>query len=276
VVYADSLITCFVHKTNFVATGNFRITPLTRASVVLFENGNAVDTLVHQSNGKYLSDIVASVNKTYTFRASMANYPDAQGTSHIVANTEILGIDSLSLVTMPYGGGTMQFFRLRVSKNQDEVGFYRMLVLQPRYDYTYDPLTYVVIDSVENYYPVYIDMEYARGIEFTKESTIYINGYQYWHNQYFFTDKFVNSNNQGFIEFPISQYSFKSSNQKLILKLQKISKDFFIYHQSLSLLREGMDIPLFYQPVQTFMNIEGGLGIIGTSIVMPDYFYPAR
>jgi hypothetical protein len=39
------------------------------------------------------------------------------------------------------------------------------------------------------------------------------------------------------------------------------------------MLDDYYDFPLFSQPVQTYMNIEGGLGFIGTSVIIPVYYY---
>ncbi len=275
VFYADSLIWCYVHKSNYVATGNFTITPLVNARVVLFDDAQPLDTLTHVGYGRFESSVRASTNKTYRLRASHANYPDAEGTSQTVTPSEIKSVEIIGTIPSSNGDQSMNLYRLRTSKNGNEAGYYRMRVFEHRYDYIYDQWN-TIIDSMESFYPVYINMEYARGIEFEKYSEVFNGEYTNWQYTYYFTDKFVNAEGDGFIEFPIDQSSPWLYGNRLVFKVEKISKDFFLYQHTLSLLQSGDDFALFYQPVQTFMNIEGGLGIIGTSMVLPDYLFSEK
>ncbi|HOG19049.1 MAG TPA: hypothetical protein PKW37_01210, partial [Salinivirgaceae bacterium] len=77
--------------------------------------------------------------------------------------------------------------------------------------------------------------------------------------------------NEGIIEFPVFYSSAEEANYLFVI--EKISEDLFMYEHSLYMLDDYYDFPLFSQPIQTYMNIEGGLGFIGTSVIIPVYYY---
>ncbi len=272
IIYVDSIIQCHISKSNIATSGSFAIKPLTNANVVLSEDGVIVDTMIHTATGKYLSNITALDGKVYKIHVSLASYNDAIGTSQLIKRPKWLTIDSIGIISQPYESIKMIMFRLKIPKEEGNTNYYSMKVYRQSVLYSYDQYTYDIIDSVIEYRPVEIDMEYAHGIEFEKYH--YEEVYSLY--KYFFTDKITSTENEGIIEFPVANSYDANQQRHYLFVIEQVSKDLFLYEHSLSLLFDNSTPTLFSQPVQTYMNIEGGLGIIGTSIVLPNYYYPAQ
>ncbi len=267
IIYTDSIIECYVHKSNSVASGIFTVQPLTNATVVLSENGVVVETMTHVSNGKYLSNTTASAGKIYKIHVSLNNYDDAIGTSQIVYKPEWIKIDSIGVVTSYQDNQGMIMFRLKMPK-ESATNYYAMTIYEKLLIHIYDEETHEIIDSTFQYFHMLADMDYARGIEFSRYHYDGETGYE----KYFLTDKITSQENEGIIDFPIRN-SIEQRNRTLLFVIEKISEDLFMYEHSLYMLDDYYDFPLFSQPVQTYMNIEGGLGFIGTSVIIPVYYY---
>jgi len=268
IIQIDSIITCFVHKSNIVTSGNFRVQPLTNATVVLSENDVVVETMTHVSDGKYSSNTTAVAGKVYKIHVSLNDYDDAIGTSQIVYKPEWIKIDSIGVVAPSQYFEGMIMFRLKMPKNIS-ANYYAMKVYRKVLLYIYDTETHQIIDSTYDYYPLWVDLERSRGIEFTR---YYYDG-ESSYEKYFFTDKITSQENEGIIDFPVNNWYGQERGSFLFI-IEKVSEDLFMYAHSLSRLYEYDDIPFFSQPVQTYMNIEGGLGFIGTTAIMPEYYYP--
>ncbi|HOG19048.1 MAG TPA: hypothetical protein PKW37_01205, partial [Salinivirgaceae bacterium] len=168
IIYTDSIIECYVHKSNAVASGIFTVQPLTNATVVLSENGVVVETMTHVSNGKYSSNTIALEGKIYKIHVSLNNYDDAIGTSQIVYKPEWIKIDSIGITPPHEVYGRNITFRLKISKENGFTSYYSMEVYKKSKEYIYDIDTGEIIDSIYGYFPVTVSIDLAYGIEFTR------------------------------------------------------------------------------------------------------------
>lgn len=78
--------------------------PVTNALVVLFENEVAVDTLVHRSNGRYLSDFQGEVGRSYRVAVTVPEregYPSGTWTSATEALNRCNDADSIYSEFLP-------------------------------------------------------------------------------------------------------------------------------------------------------------------------------
>lgn len=78
--------------------------PVTNALVVLFENGVSVDTLVHRSNGRYLSDFQGEVGRSYRVAVTVPEregYPSGTWTSATEALNRCNDADSIYSEFLP-------------------------------------------------------------------------------------------------------------------------------------------------------------------------------
>jgi len=78
--------------------------PVTNALVVLFENEVAVDTLVHRSNGRYLSDFQGEVGRSYRVAVTVPEregYPSGTWTSATEALNRCNDADSIYSQYLP-------------------------------------------------------------------------------------------------------------------------------------------------------------------------------
>lgn len=264
VIYIDSLITCYVHRTNFALEANRRITPLPDAFVQLEIDGVISDTLTHVANGKFRSQRIAQQNKIYRFIVSREGFPTASAQSSVITPTQITRLEKIGFGSTT-SGTYFTKFRLTLEKDPNNKGFYAFV---PFLDKTYfeedssQTISYIT--------PLYVDMSRSRGIEFSKHSSRMRLGDLESLAMFYFTDKLVSSGNNSIIEFSIEQYDPSEDYlQKMFLFVEKISEDFFLYEQSLSALWDSYDFSLFSQSVQVFNNVDNGMGIVGTCLSYP-------
>ena len=150
---------------------------------------------------------------------------------------------------------------------ESATNYYAMTIYEKLLIHIYDEETHEIIDSTFQYFHMLADMDYARGIEFS-DTIMMVRLVM----KNILTDKITSQENEGIIDFPIRN-SIEQRNRTLLFVIEKISEDLFMYEHSLYMLDDYYDFPLFSQPVQTYMNIEGGLGFIGTSVIIPVYYY---
>lgn len=267
-IYVDSTIQCTVLKTYIVTSNTNAIYPIKKATVLLYENGALIDTMQHTAAGKYISKITAQYGKIYTIEATANSYPKATGKSEALLPCGNVHIDSIGkIVSSNFSDDNLWLYRLRFDKNNAETGYYRMTIECLTNSDVYDPQTGALVDSGSVVLPGRIDEELSRGVEFYRykrfpKSATYI----------YFTDKLKNEHNQGYVEVAVD--FGVPSHHKAIFNIEKISADLFLYYHSINTAEEGDDLMFFSQPVQIFSNIEGGVGIVGVSKVLPTYTFP--
>ncbi len=265
VIYVDSLITCYVHRTNFALESNRRITPLPDALVQLEIDGVISDTLTHVANGKFTSRIIAQHQKIYRFIVSREGFPTASAQSSVLTPTQIISLEKIgSGVTT--SGTYFTNFRMTLENDRNNLGFYAFIPLVEKNYFAWDDST----QELSYLSPLYIDMSRSRGIEFSKHSSrIRLHDLESF-EMYYFTDKLTSSGNTSIIELTIEHYdSSQNYLANMFLLVEKLSEDFFLYEQSLSALWNSNNFSLFSQSIQVFNNVDNGMGIVGTCLSYP-------
>ena len=247
-VYPDSILTCRLFQTSHAAYGQFSILPISNALIVVLENEQLYDTLRFVNDGLYIGNKTASIENRYKFQATVANFTQVSAFTEVLPNNEVLSVDSVSMRT-DQDGMTKVIMRVRMSYNPDITSYYRLKAIA-HIEWVDEN------DSLHTYFQdidLYNDENLA-GIEFYS-----------WKNQaLYYTDK-IRGDQSAYAEIAIDSYYFNDLNCKnLVFYIDQLSSDLFSYEHSLMLHNEVDDIPIFYQSVQVFNNIEGGVGILGT------------
>lgn len=90
---SDSVITAFANRSQGIQdTGEVK--PVTDALLILKENGVVVDTMRHDSDGKYISPrgVIAVAGRSYTIEGSAAGLPSTVGTFTLPLPPTVLNI----------------------------------------------------------------------------------------------------------------------------------------------------------------------------------------
>jgi len=245
----------------------------TNAIVQLFEDNNLIDVLQYteQFNNHYYmtfpfykSTKTVSANHTYNIKIALAGYTTVSAKTTIPKTVQILDIDTLTVIKHIENGGGYQNemeylqFSLRFKDAQTEENYYAVSV--------YGINSFVqVYDSVGN---ITDTVQYPANFGLETDDLIFDNNMNNY-SMLYFSDKLINGN-ETVIKFKIpftkdfqSYLSYYVKKFALTIRLQSISKDFYIYKQTLSKYYDTHEDPLS-EPVQIYTNVENGAGILGS------------
>jgi hypothetical protein len=211
---------------------------VTNAFVVVYENDQPIDTLVHVENGKYESDFGKPfAGKTYSIRVQAENYETATAQSLI---PNVTPIDNVT-VTEPVRGSMDYRTEIEVafSDNLYENNFYQIKVFS-RFDrlgedFQVEPSLQIVETIVD---------DPSENIEVTD-----------WRTGVLLKDAFFNGKKR-----VLSMKTRYPGGSNFIVELRTLSKDYYDYYITRSLQEASNGDPLS-QPINVYSNIENGFGI---------------
>jgi len=259
----DSAIRVYVGKT----TGILNMEPsfINDATVLLYENNIFIDTLSHETNGKYFSSIKPSIGEQYTIK--------------------VIEEDILTAATIVPDATKLIDPEIEFPTGYDAVN----------QEY-YGNLTFTIDDnpSIENFYEVVIFYKsfYAPGNEYYYS---YLNNpnysivvpdpvvknegdWDYFPTTVFFSDKLFNGKKQAFSFSTVTtkRYLSDGSSNSNALKddgyilLRSISKEYYLYRKyytrhafNSQIHDDGIQNMLFTgEPLDMYTNVTGGLGVV--------------
>ncbi|MFA9388496.1 MAG: DUF4249 domain-containing protein [Prolixibacteraceae bacterium] len=284
---------------------------LPNATVVLYEDGNKVETLetydlVYAENDDqeynynynyseekrpakaYRSKLRTKAGSTYRLEITHPDYESVSCETTIPEPVEIISIDTSSFKENQHGyERNVLKVELKFKDPENEPNYYRMIahVLrgEPTVNYNYETREYT--DTVVNVTETYANIndpiinpenEDANDILFNSPSNRYN----------VFTDELIDGKEYTItfkLEYYVNRFDLDSITENMgafyniDFILQAISRETYLYYKS-SYEHKYYDGELFVEPVQVFSNVENGIGIFGatsgTSFSYKDGEYP--
>lgn len=244
------------------------IQSLENGRVAVFdEEGNFVDSLFHQGDGRYRGNAVAEANERYTVRAVADAFPEAYATDMVPLPVPIVSWDTLFSPTDEFGSGTET---LTLSFNIDDPegidNFYLFDILSTQ-EYYVQPF-FDNQGNIVGYDTIYIEnpSEYSLCFETSdqiliNENDLFVGETTFYSCNLLFSDRLFDGQNQ---RFSVRLDYFQPS-VSLVLRLSSISEDYYQYSRTLQRYDYAEGDP-FAEPVQVFTNMNGNaLGIWGGS-----------
>lgn len=222
------------------------------AQVILYENGLAVDTLLYDASGRYISHTIAETGKLYSIKVNAPGFDEA------TAETMAPAIVSINSV--------QRNFRTRVNENGEEQDEIKI-----EFD---DPIAaedhYIIkIDAFNDSFGMYVCVNttdasvediYNEGID--QNTCISSTGI-------FMRDILFNGNKKELRLYMLSNLlAFDSSSATLPkVQLLHVTKEHFKYEKSYQYGTENFGNP-FAEPVNIYTNVKNGYGMF--SIISVD------
>ncbi|OFX45366.1 MAG: hypothetical protein A2046_06545 [Bacteroidetes bacterium GWA2_30_7] len=224
------------------------------AIVNIYENNVFKEKLTNINNGNYIANtFIPSFDKLYKVNVSYPDLKDAYSENMIPMPIKIISIDTSTVYTTnnntgmnQNGGNSYPQYQLKIKfkDNESVKNFYSLNVFVKNQN------SYIKSSQniqLNNYYPIY----------FTSTDLI-IESMQN-NATAFFSDDFINGKEYVII-INIDKYNFPNTNNEVLVVLNSVSEDYFLYSKSYNLYQSVKGNP-FAEPVQVYNNIENGYGI---------------
>lgn len=265
IVTADSTVT--VHLSN--SRGVIDPAPLaaiTDGQVRLLDDqGNIVETLVHQGDGRYRGNTNIPAGSTITVQADAPGYGTASASDRVPFAVPVLQWDTATVITS--GGQGFEFSTLELEFSFDDPGGQENHYLLEGFVVQSDSIIFVwdeqlgdwVLDTVPALNPVFTPMS------FSSTDQVLIAG----------TDVGVGDTRTYFTRAVLRDDLFNGTTRTIAVRLENlirpsrfelrwvsISETAYRYYRTLERYNYAQGDP-FAEPVQVHSNVEGGLGIWG-------------
>lgn len=239
------------------------------ASVVLLENGLAIDSLIFiDSSHFYKSNVLAENDKDYSLRVSHPNFP--------IFNTKALTapvateIKSVNLSTNNTNESGKSFIEIEFDDDPTEENFYLLKLV------AYSTYVNENGDSVSEILPIYFE---------SSDPSISNGALENVQNKIIFNDQLFNGQNKR-IELSYSNYFYQdeysddeldSKFDSIMVNLSTLDYDFYTYHTTRTLQNNTSEGAIFgSEPVNvynSFINDDGSEDAYGLfSIISKDTF----
>jgi hypothetical protein len=240
---------------------NASLTPLSDASIVLFSNNTAIDTLKNGEIGNYYSTLTPEYGKTYSLTVSHSRYGDITSKpEQLPAALEIKGIsatviDSTTYIWQRYDSGVVDtiidnYILDCVVRMQDQTGLGNVYAISViKYDST------MYYSSNREWVRTYVSIFSDDQSQITTSRVGYsgVNS-----SKLYFSDEIFDGQEYGF-RFTIDDYGWTSKWREYYLIVYSFSPSSYFYDRSLG---ESADFSSpFDEPSRIFSNMTGGYGI---------------
>jgi hypothetical protein len=209
------------------------------AVIVVYENGNPIDTLGHHGMGQYRSDTGRPVaGRHYEIKAFTEQFPTVKSSSYIPLPAQNLHVDIHELHrdanNVPYTDIDISFTDDGNEKNYYKISF----IIQNQ---IFDAQGNLVTRSNPFPFKLASESEDDSGIGYDEIilSDVLFNGQEH--------------------KMKLETYG-QVTGQKIIISVSSLSQDYYDYKQTGNLQQETTGDP-FAQPVNVYNNIQGGFGI---------------
>jgi hypothetical protein len=262
---ADSVFTVELSNSlGYIDTGQIQL--LENGLVAVHdEDGNIVDSLQYQGEGRYRSTAVAQSGERYTIRAIAGSFPEAHASDLV---PEAIPIFSWDTLTVPGPGSEFGeqslniFFNIQDPSTQEN--FY-LLELYSVQDYVINPI-FDLDGTFLGYDTIYIDdpssFQYCLVTSdpvLMSENDVFAGEVSLFSCSLLFSDRLFNGQNR---QFAVRIESFFAASS-MELRLTSLSPDYYRYSRTLQRYDYVEGDP-FAEPVQVFSNMQGNaLGIWG-------------
>jgi hypothetical protein len=275
-VSPDSVVSANVSESKFFLEEESTITGIENATVSVYVNGTFKEKMIHTDKGNYRGTYIPTIGEIIKLVVTVPTKTDVSCQDKVLTRPELISIDTTVTFVHAYYNIVMRDivnndgskvyvydtlskqaysdyeFKIKMKDNGSEKNYYRLTVLR-KYTYTDGTVYYGDPQISENIDPqAYSSDPLQTGDDsnpFCVFSDDIINGKEY-------TMKFKLSEST-------TEYYDKSTESKteLIIALQQISKDYYLYLRTRAAANED---DVFSEPVQIHCNIKNGLGVFGS------------
>lgn len=221
---------------------------LNDAIVNIYEDNVFKEKLTNINNGNYITNFIPSKGKTYKVSVSYSSLKDAYSENSIPATTNIISVDSSTVYStnnsgINGNGESNPQYQLKIKfKDPESIkNYYSLKLYHKNQGYIYKNTNY------QDYYPMYFS-----------SNDLIIESWQFNETAYF-SDDFIDGKVYEII-INIDKYNLPYIDNEVIIELNSVSKEYFLYCKSYNLYQSVNNNP-FSEPVQVFNNIENGFGI---------------
>ena len=274
----DSLVYAHLTKSKFFLSSKQGFDYVNTAEVSIFVNNQFKENLNFIADGMYRGTFKPMVGDTIKLLVKTTGFEDVESTAVIQTPSTILSVDTTMVIkykdVQTNGKDTMAYYYsgdvdLKVKINDDANGHnYYRLVVKKR-----DERKQGEEKIVQEYFISFV----LEGFE-SQTSTL-LNLFEDSGNskdQHLITDELFNGKEfilkfktdydymeiiPGYEEY--YNYYYRSDTSYIIINLQTISKDMYLYLKSKE-SAEGIFEGIFTEPVQIYNNITNGIGIFGS------------
>jgi hypothetical protein len=263
-MHADS--TFEVHLSNSVGyVDNISIEDQLNGEVsVRNAQGELVETLFHDGDGRYIGAQTAQSGMQYTIEADHPGFTSITASDRVPVPVAILAVDTFSVVSSDPFGSEWNNLNIALTFNDPAAeNYYSIEVFQNEtfyVDYIYDPeLNSYVLDTVWLDSPAYFQIGLATTDPILiNETPTGIAENEAFGNQFLFSDALFNGSTRT-LTFRIENFT---PNSRYVVRLSSLSHDYFRYLRTVDRYLSADGDP-FAEPVLVFSNVKDGLGILG-------------
>ncbi len=245
-------INLFLHKVNSMEEIGF--SPISDASIMLFEDNTYLCDLDPDSTGNYKSDFIPQYGKEYQIEIEHEQYESLSAETHLpfpvlVDSTLFKKNAGTSFLGDNYSETTIYF-----TDPPNEVNYYEIIVFCTWQDW----LTKDVAYDNDIYFP------------YTMTDPVLSNSGCLDNNSNFayFSDELIDGQSYSLNIHTLMNTAMMSSNFQYFVCFKSVTKEMYLYHKSMTnhlYHQSGLALEFLIidpgNPVNMYSNIEGGLGI---------------
>jgi len=272
-VSPDSVVSANVSESKFFLEEESTITGIENATVSVYVNDVFKEKMIHTDKGNYTGTYIPTIGEIIKLVVTVPNKTDVSCQDKVLTRPEIVSVDTA--VTSSTGGYLLDY---HTKLNSNDTQVYDTIGKSRNYDCEFK-IKMKDKGNEKNYYRLAV----VRNSTFEGES-----GYEFVHitdnidpeayssdplqteddsNPFcVFSDDIINGKEYT-LKFKLSQNVItfynrpKETKQELIIALQQISKDYYLYLRTRAVANEDN---VFSEPVQIHCNIKNGLGVFGS------------
>jgi hypothetical protein len=272
-VSPDSVVSANVSESKFFLEEESTITGIENATVSVYVNDVFKEKMIHTDKGNYTGTYIPTIGEIIKLVVTVPNKTDVSCQDKVLTRPEIVSVDTT--VTSSTGGYLLDY---HTKLNSNDTQVYDTIGKSRNYDCEFK-IKMKDKGNEKNYYRLAV----VRNSTFEGES-----GYEFVHitdnidpeayssdplqteddsNPFcVFSDDIINGKEYT-LKFKLSQNVItfynrpKETKQELIIALQQISKDYYLYLRTRAVANEDN---VFSEPVQIHCNIKNGLGVFGS------------
>ena len=272
-VSPDSVVSANVSESKFFLEEENTITGIENATVSVYVNDVFKEKMIHTDKGNYTGTYIPTIGEIIKLVVTVPDKTDVSCQDKVLTRPEIVSVDTA--VTSSTGGYLLDY---HTKLNSNDTQVYDTIGKSRNYDCEFK-IKMKDKGNEKNYYRLAV----VRNSTFEGES-----GYEFVHitdnidpeayssdplqteddsNPFcVFSDDIINGKEYT-LKFKLSQNVItfynrpKETKQELIIALQQISKDYYLYLRTRAVANEDN---VFSEPVQIHCNIKNGLGVFGS------------
>jgi len=280
----DSLVVAQITESRFFLNNEDTFRIVEGADVQLFVDNVFKEQMNDEKYGYYKSVYAPTAGETIRLVIAKTGFKTVSCETEVKKQTEILSVDTTvtltesmpitsysypntnsdSIDTIGYSNSYILDFTLKFKDPAETADYYRLDVKRQE---TFEDGSVVISDAVIDFTDIVSGKKTSSGVNIFDGGNA-ANSYNV------FSDEIFNGKEYP-LKFKFKEYSYyylpgkttindgspRSIKKELIVDLQAISRDYYLYLKSRS--ASGNDI-FFSEPVQIYNNVENGIGILGS------------